>query len=272
MKNIVKDQMRFFDMNAHRHAHIHSSIPEDSLFVKYANKEQFSSLNWLVNGKVILDYGCGTGETLERFLRGRDPKRYKVYGVDIAEEAIHEIAKKYPAYDFFKIKNNLIPLIKDGTVDGAYMMHILHHAREHDEIFKTVYAKLKNGGKYVINDLSSNNPFLSFFRGLFTMSPNFVKKKFSDDLVVDGMIPEKYKVNIQAVVHGLKDAGFTIEKIGYGHLFFFMFGWIDKFIPLSKAVPIKNIYKQLIRFERWLLSFNFFQNRAEVFYIKAIKT
>lgn len=268
---IIKDQMRFFDMSAHEHAHIHSHIPDAPLFFQYVNKEQFSSLNWLSDGEIILDYGCGTGETLKRFLRGRKSEKYKIYGVDIAGEAISEIARKYPKYDFFKIKNNLIPQIEDGTVDGAYMMHILHHSKEHNAIFKEINKKLRKDGKYVINDLSSNNPFLSFFRGLFTTSPNFIKSRFSDDLVVDGMIPEKYKVDMHVVVKELESAGFTIKKIEYGHLFFFMFGWFDKFIPLSKVALFRSTYKQMIRFEQWLLTFKIFQNWAEVFSIKAVK-
>ena len=154
---------------------------------------------------------------------------------------------------------------------GAYMLHVLHHATDHEAIFKESHAKLAKNGKYVINDLCSNNPFNKFARALFIYMPSFVKKKFGDDLVVGESIPEKYKVDIAKVTAALKKSGFKIEEVGYGHLFVFLFAWIDRFIPFSRVPLIRMWYKQLMKFEAYLLSYPFFKKRAEVFYIKAVK-
>lgn len=86
-------------------------------------------------------------------------------------------------------------------------------------------------------------------------------------MVVEEMIPEKYKVDINGIVKLLKDVGFTIDEIGYGHLFFFLFAWIERFIPFSKSKAVGIILNKLMLLENKLLEFNFFKRRAELFYI-----
>ncbi len=155
--------------------------------------------------------------------------------------------------------------------DGAYLLHVLHHSHEHQEIFNAIYAALLPAGKFFLSDLSSENPFINSARYIFAILPNWVKNKFADDLVVDGSIPEKYPVDISKVLNQLRTAGFKIEKVGYGHLYCFLFGWLERFIPLSKVRPIHWAYKKFMDFEQYLLTKSFFQRRAEVFYILCSK-
>lgn len=266
-KKIISDQEAFFN----QHSYPESEVIVNSLFHDYANKEQVETLSWLADKKKILDYGVGTGTSINVFLKGRDPRKYHIYGVDIAGKAIERAKKKYPFYSFYKITNNNIPQIKNNSMEGAYMLHVLHHAHDHEAIFKETYAKLGKSGKYVINDLCSNNPFNRLARKLFVSMPSFVKKRFSDDLVVGESIPEKYKVDVEKVIRSLKKVGFSIEEVGYGHLFFFLFGWIDRFIPFSKLPIFPSFYKKLMALEAYLLKYDFFQRKAEVFYIKCRK-
>ncbi len=267
--NIIKDQMRFFDLEANKKQ---SNYKNNSIFVNYSNKEQYLTLDWLKDKKVMLDYGCGTGNSLDGFFRNKNRKDYKVYGVDIAGEAVKKVKVKYPEFQFFQIKNNKIPQIKNNSLEAAHMLHILHHTRSHNQIFKEICSKLEPGGKFVINDLTSNNIFNKVARAFFIYSPKFVKQKFSDDLVVEEYIPEKHKVNVDKVISSLKKIGFDIIEVGYGHLFFFLFEWIDRFLPLSRLKPVSNLYLFLIKMENLLLKYKIFQNQAELFYIKSIKT
>ena len=108
-------------------------------------------------------------------------------------------------------------------------------------------------------------------RSIFLFLPSFIKRRFADDLVVNGGIPEKYKVNSDEVVSTLREVGFKVEEIGYGHLFLFLFAWVDRFIPLSNYKIFRVIYSYLGRFEQKLLKYSFFQKYAEVFYIKCKK-
>lgn len=265
--NIIEDQELFFNQNSAND----KFYDQNNIFIKYANKEQVSGFVWLSDKKIILDYGCGTGNSINLFFNKRKPNSYSFYGVDIAEKAIEKIRKKYPKFKFYKISNNKIPQIKNNTMKGAYLLNVLHHTDDHEKIFREIYSKIDKNGKFFIDDLSSNNLINKLGRNAFTHLPRFIKNKFDDDLVVGESIPEKYKVDIKDVIKQLEKVGFTVEKIGYGHLFFFVFGWIDRFVPFSKIVIFNLLYLQLIKFEQYLLTFTFFQNRSEVFYIYAVK-
>ena len=265
---IITDQRLFFNLNANKK----SKNPYlNKLFTQYANQIQTVAFTWLKNSKTILDYGCGTGPSIDLFLGNKNPGNYQIVGVDIAENSIKQARKKYPLYKFYTIRNNKVPQVKNNSIDAVIMAHILHHSHNHSDIFKEIHSKLKNGGRFLIMDLSSGNPFVQLGRLLFVHLPMSIKNKFSDDLVIDGRIPEKYKINISDVVFKLEKIGFSIEKIEYGHLFFFLFGWLDKFFPFSDNKIINSIYKSLINFEGFLLKFEFFRSQAEMLVIRCYK-
>lgn len=266
-KNIISNQELFFN----QHSHQEGGFKQHKIFETYVNKEQVDGFIWLKDRRKILDYGCGIGGSIDLMKRVLPRKKFTIYGVDIAEDALKRASKKYPEFYFYRVKNNRIKEIKDSSMDGAYMLHVLHHARGHKEIFETIYKKLDKDGMFLINDLCSQNLFNKTARSLFIHMPKFVKNRFSDDLVVGESIPEKYKVNVEKVISDLKKVGFTIEEVGYGHLFFFLFGWIDRFVPLSRSRAVTLLYRAFIALENNLLNIKFFQNKAEVFYIKCIK-
>jgi len=264
---IIEDQLRFFNENAIQEKPDLTA----SVFIKYSKREQTSGFVWLGDKKRILDYGCGTGASIDAFLKDNPCGKPLFIGVDIADLAIQKVQRRYPNFTFYTIKDNKIPLVKDGSMDGAYLQHVLHHSHEHDAIFKEIYSKLEQGGKFFLSDLSSNNPIIKLFRGVFVLSPDFIKRRFSDDLVVDGKIPEKYKVDPGTIINKLKETGFSIQEVGYGHLCLFLFSWLDRFVPLSRLAFFRGLYKTLGSMEEHLLKYRFFQKTAEVFYIKCIK-
>jgi SAM-dependent methyltransferase len=264
---IVEDQHRFFNENAIQEKPDLTA----AIFKEYANKEQTSGFVWLGERKRILDYGCGTGTSIDAFLKDNPCGKPIFIGVDIADLAIQKVQQRYPEFTFYAIKKNNIPQVKEGSMDGAYLLHVLHHSHEHDAIFKEIYSKLEPGGKFFLSDLSSNNPIIKLFRSVFVLSPDFIKRRFTDDLVVDGNIPEKYKVDPKDIINKLKETGFSIQEVGYGHLGLFLFAWLDRFIPLSRLGFFRGLFKILSSIEEHLLKYRFFQNFAEVFYIKCIK-
>lgn len=265
---IIKDQEYFFNIDAEVQKEI-----KPGFFYDYAVKEAMAGFRWMNDKKPLLDYGCGVGLTLELYLNATGNYDNKVYGIDISEGAIKRIKEKFPGnnYEFFKIQNNKIPQVKNESIGSCYLIHILHHSKEHEMIFREVYEKLSKGGKFFICDMSSNNPLLRLGRKVFVKMPNFIKNRFTDDLVVEGAIPDKYPVNIRKVCEQLQQIGFKIEGIGYGHLFFFIFVWLDKFTHLYRFKFAQKIINMFSHLEDFLLKFKFFRRRAEVFYIKCVK-
>lgn len=264
---IIQDQKAFFNANAL----VEKTQKDSALFGAYVNKEQMEGFYWLSDCQKILDYGCGTGTSIDFFYKTNPGSEARFIGVDIADNAIKKIAELYPQHEFYLIDNNRPPSLQDKQADGAYLLHVLHHSHEHQEIFNSIYMALLPNGKFFLSDLSSKNPFIKGARTIFTLLPNWIKNKFTDDLVVDGSIPDKYPVNINKVLYQLESVGFKIEKVGYGHLYCFLFDWLERFVPLSKFRIFHWLYKRLMDFEQYLLTRNYFQNRAEVFYILCSK-
>lgn len=265
---IQKDQKKFFN----EHSDVETVLTHHSpLLDSYANKEQYEGFEWIENSHTILDYGCGTATSVDRFLFDRDPNKYKFIGVDIADKALGKAKIKYPNYEFYPIENNKLDQVADKSIDAAYIIHVLHHSTDHEKYINEIYKKLKPNGKLLLNDLSSKNPIINLGRATFGAMPKFVKNKFSNDLVVNDSIPDKYPVDVDFTVKILKDAGFKIVKVGHAHLFFFLFLWLDNFAKFSNNKIIAAIYKQIIKFESFLLQFDFFKKYAELFYIYAIK-
>lgn len=266
--HVTNIQMRFFNENAKK---VVVNNNYNQYFDQYVNKEQYESLRWIRDKKKILEYGCGTGESLDKLFKVINSNNHTIYGVDIAKNAITQSKIKYPKVKLFVIRHNKIPQISNASLEAVFMFHVLHHSSNHQAIFKEVYLKLKKNGKYVLNDLSSKNPIISLFRFIFTHSPKFIKHHFDDDLLCNDQIPDKYQININETIKLLKICSFKIEEVGYGHLFFFVFGWIERFIPLSSISFVKKMYSKLIIIESKLLKYSFFQQFAEVYYIKAVK-
>lgn len=267
MSKIIKDQENFFDRNAY----IDRPILSESYFYDELNKEQVDGMLWLGGCEKILDYGCGTGVSIDLFSKCNNIKRYKIFGVDISKVAIDLCKKKFPEHSFFHIQKGNIDEIPDETMDGAYIMHVLHHARDHEQIFRNIFKKLRPGGKLLINDLTSNNPFIYCSRNIFSYMPNNIKNKFNDDLNIDGCIPEKYKVSIPLLMSTLNKIGYEIIKIEYAHLFYFLFSWLERFIPITKYKTIKIIIDYCLKCEHVLIKKLGFWRFCEVISIQAIK-
>ncbi len=264
---VIKDQEAFFDLYTEKKTNI---VPKN--FIQfYEVNHLLDCFTWIERRRKILDYGCGQGSTLDLFFDTRDTKEFDFFGVDISESQINVISKKYPDFKFYKITNNSIPQIPDSSMDGVCLNVVLHHTEDHESILKEIYIKLKPSGRFYVIDLSSNNPILKLGLCLFRFMPEFIKNKFSDDYVVNGKIPEKIKVSIEDTITLLNQVGFEIIETGYGHLFFMIFCWLDRFIPFSKIGFILIVYKKIIALEQYLLKFKFFQKRAEVFFIKCKK-
>ena len=102
-KNIITDQKEFFNRIATKEV---ISLNKNKQFYEYVNKEQVNGFEWLSDCKSILDYGCGTGTSIDLFLQYHKLSDYSFYGVDIADQAINVARSKYPDINFFLVEGN----------------------------------------------------------------------------------------------------------------------------------------------------------------------
>lgn len=103
-----------------------------------------------------LDAGCGTG-IAEEYLA---PSFKRMIGVDLSSGMVEEAEKKKIPKAEFQVANAAQVSLADGSVDVAFYMCILHHAKPAElvAIFKEAQRLLKPGGWMVIFEHNRWNP------------------------------------------------------------------------------------------------------------------
>jgi ubiquinone/menaquinone biosynthesis C-methylase UbiE len=119
-----------------------------------------------INGKSVLDYGCGTG-TFSRFLQS---KKASVTGVDVSENMI-EVAKSNSSdkIAYYPISSGGLDFIPDNMFDfvvSNFVLCTVPSRREISMILDQIYRVLKKGGLFVFMnsnwDKSNGKEFISF--------------------------------------------------------------------------------------------------------------
>ena len=105
------------------------------------------------SGSRILDLGCGTGLELDRYFEIVPDA--KVTGIDLAEDMLGMLRKKYPDKDLRLINASYFTEPFDENLfDAAVSVESLHHFTKEEKI--PLYAKLaealKDGGYFILTD------------------------------------------------------------------------------------------------------------------------
>jgi len=267
--SVERDQKKFFDDYAARSQQQAAAV--HTFFAELATAEIRRGFSWLADRRAVLDYGCGTGRTIELFLDTTGARPERIIGIDLSDVSI-DVARHRLPFEFHVVSDDDLGFIPAASLDGAYMVYVLHHTGEHQKIFDQVARVLQPGGRFFVIDLTLHNPIIESARAVFPYMPSRVKHMFPDDLVIDDTIPEKLPVEVDETIERLCRAGFHVEGTEYGHLAYFVFDWLERLtrLPLSHT-RFKAMYVALYRFEKRLLRFGFFQRRAHVFAVRAVK-
>ena len=173
-----------------------------------------------LNGKRVLDLGCGMGEHCKDYIN-RGAKR--VVGVDISEKML-EVARKENSDENILYLN--IPMEDISSIDEKFDVVIsslaMHYIEDFDGVVKAVYSLLDDGGIFLF---SQENPMNTCYTGSgsrWTLDENGVKihanisnycveKRFDSTWFVDGV--QKYHRMFSTIVNSLADAGFRIVRM-----------------------------------------------------------
>ena len=127
---------------------------------------KFSQLLGNVEGKKVLDVGCGKGG-LSFFLAN---KGANVIGIDLSKNFIEfckETAKKLQLLPDFKEMNAQIPDFPDESFDIIVGSRIIHHLPDNKLFFRECKRLLKEGGYIVFIEPLKKNPIVELNRKYF---------------------------------------------------------------------------------------------------------
>ena len=172
-----------------------------------------------LNGKRILDLGCGFGEHCMEYVR---KGAVRVVGIDISEKML-EVARKEnadPKIEYINMPMEDIGKLKE-QFDVAISSLAFHYVENFASVVADISKHLVSGGVFVF---SQENPINTCHAGgdrwtrdengnkLYVNLKNYsVEGKRESTWFVDNVV--KYHRRFSTVVNNLADAGFIIEKM-----------------------------------------------------------
>jgi ubiquinone/menaquinone biosynthesis C-methylase UbiE len=156
------------------HKDINDLRYSESNIARYLNPpaDTWSSLEYSyyllgdVNGKTVLDLGCGDGENTVLLSR----RGAQVKALDISDELIkvarHRLVVNnvHSGVDFFVGSAHGLPLA-DESIDVVFGMAILHHL-ELPLVAREVHRVLRKGGRAIFSEPVRNSKLIKFIRNL----------------------------------------------------------------------------------------------------------
>lgn len=173
-----------------------------------------------LNGKSVLDLGCGYGHNCADFVsRGAA----RVVGIDISEKML-AVAKEESANEKIEYRNMSMTDISElgETFDFIYSSLAFHYVQDFDAFAKAMYSVLNVGGQLLF---SQEHPIITSTvdgAGHFNKNENGEKVSYTFSnynqpgerkihWYVDGVI--KYHRTFSNIINALAKAGFVIEEI-----------------------------------------------------------
>ncbi len=173
-----------------------------------------------LNGKSVLDLGCGYGHNCADFVsRGAA----RVVGIDISEKML-AVAKEESANEKIEYRNMSMTDISElgETFDFIYSSLAFHYVQDFNAFAKAMYSVLNVGGQLLF---SQEHPIITSTvdgAGHFNKNENGEKVSYTFSnynqpgerkihWYVDGVI--KYHRTFSNIINALAKAGFVIEEI-----------------------------------------------------------
>lgn len=120
---------------------------EFKTFKEFLEKQHLS-----LEGKVILDAGCGSGystKLIEQFAPT------ELIGFDIMPLQIEKAKQTYPKLNFF-VGNVLETHLDSNKFDAVFVFGILHHIPQWKDAIRELYRVLKPGGVLLLEDFNKD--------------------------------------------------------------------------------------------------------------------
>ena len=125
-------------------------------------KDFLDKNNLSLEGKVVLDAGCGSGystKLIQEFLP------VELIGFDIMPSQIEKAKQAYPELNFF-VGSVLETHLDSDKFDAVFVFGILHHIPQWKDAITELYRVLKSGGVLLVEDLNkdASHFFATYFK------------------------------------------------------------------------------------------------------------
>jgi SAM-dependent methyltransferase len=170
-----------------------------------------------LQGKSVLDLGCGYGENCAEFLK---MGAARVVGVDISEKMLAVAKAETSGITYLQADMNDLSAI-EGQYDVVFSSLALHYIEDFDKLCRQVAALLNQGGYFIF---SQEHPLTTSPINGVTWTRNEQGQRLHYNLtdyarsgrremtwLIDGVV--KYHRTFSDVVNGLTNAGFAVEKM-----------------------------------------------------------
>lgn len=166
-----------------------------------------SVLQPMVEGRKVLDLGCGTG-----LLSGKiHAWGGMVNGIDISESMIEIARENYPSIDFEVADTRQLPF-DDNHYEIVASSLVMHYTRDLKQGFAEVSRVLKDGGDFVFTMHHPLNESIDMNRS-DKQGSIFLRPYFNADPYYWQMCGEKllsYHHTFENIIKSLKSAGFVL--------------------------------------------------------------
>lgn len=141
--------------------------------------------------KKILEIGCGNGQGAKIINKHYRPSQY--IGIDLDERMISIAKRKNLEKNVSFIVANAASLpFEDTSFDAVFDFGVIHHLSDWTDCVKEVFRVLKNGGLFIVEDLSlesfSSSSFGTVWRKLtdHPYGSMYQRQEFMDHLKASG--------------------------------------------------------------------------------------
>jgi ubiquinone/menaquinone biosynthesis C-methylase UbiE len=123
---------------------------KDNLMLIYDEvilKQLLSNID--LSGKIILDYGCGTGRNwpeLQKYYPA------KIIGCDISPEMIYKLKNKFNDAETYLITDEKLDFLNDNSCDLIISTLVISHIQNIEKLFAEWSRLLKESGDLIITD------------------------------------------------------------------------------------------------------------------------
>jgi len=115
--------------------------------------EMFRQHGWPIEGKAVLDVGCGTGYFIDHWLR-RGARR--VTGLDVAEVSVEKLKSRFPDARFVRADIAEPGLDVDGTFDYVSIFDVLYHVvddKKFEQAVDNLSRRCRTGSRVIVTDM-----------------------------------------------------------------------------------------------------------------------